>query len=237
MALAILSCTSPTFTIPHAMSFTPLVHLMGGGNNHLGTSYFHSISIPFVAAIGVVHHRFRKFSLISSATSLVPSIRSYWALSVVINVCQISLIDSAGGRLCAENTLVHLVVHIHHIVMGASNVQRSPSFWFYAQVVGTLLSVISHTMPFSPLYLASHVPSYFATSSSRQIQQACRRIQKLWVCHQNNLEEPMVRQGIQGWQCACICVYRMYHHGKWKDIDDHKHAMNVSPWMGHDEDF
>ena len=33
MALAILSYTSPTFTIPHAMSFTPLIKLMGGGNN------------------------------------------------------------------------------------------------------------------------------------------------------------------------------------------------------------
>ena len=77
MSLAILSYTSPTFTIPHAISFMPLVQLMGEGNNHLGTSYFHCISIPFVAAIGVVHHRFQKSGLINYAPSSVPAIRSY----------------------------------------------------------------------------------------------------------------------------------------------------------------
>ena len=35
----------------------------------------------------MVHQRFLKFSLISSTTSFVPSIRSYCALNVVINVC------------------------------------------------------------------------------------------------------------------------------------------------------
>ena len=41
------------------------------------------------ATIGVVHHRFLKFSLINSEASFVPSSCSYWALNVVINVCHI----------------------------------------------------------------------------------------------------------------------------------------------------
>ena len=135
VSLAILSYTSLAFNIPHDISFTPLVQLMGGGNNHLGTTYCHRISIPCVVAIGVSHHHFLKFILINSEASPTPSIRSYWALSVVISVCHISLIDSAGGCLFAENTLVHLVVHMHHMVMGASIVHRSPSFCFCAITV------------------------------------------------------------------------------------------------------
>ena len=146
------------------MSFTPLFHQMGGGNNHLGTTYCQRISTPISAAIGVVHHRFLKFSLINSEASSVPSIRSYWALNVVINVCHISLIDSVGGRLFAENTLVHLVVQMLHMIMGASNIHRSPIFCFWALIVGALLSVINRIVPFSPMYIVLHVLSHFSPS-------------------------------------------------------------------------
>ena len=72
------------------------------------------MSTPISTAIGVLHHRFLKFSLINLEASSVPSIRSYWALNVVIEVCHISLIDYVGGRLFAENTLVHLAVQMSH---------------------------------------------------------------------------------------------------------------------------
>ena len=130
---------------------------MGGGNNHLGTAYNHHISTPISAAIGVVHHCFLKFSLINSEASSVPSIRSYWALNVVINVCHISLIDSVEGPLFAENTLVHLVVQKPLMIMGASNIHRSPIFYFWALLVGALLPTINQIVPFSPLYIALHV--------------------------------------------------------------------------------
>ena len=155
------------------MSFTPLYHLMGGGNNHLGTTYCHRMSTPISTAIGVLHHRFLKFSLINSEASSVPSIRSYWALNVVIRVCHISLIDSAGGRLFAENTLVHLAVQMFHMTMGASNIHRSPIFCLWALLVGALLPTSNQIVPFSPLYIVVHVLSNFSTSSSRQFQQAC----------------------------------------------------------------
>ena len=136
MSLAKFSYTSPTFNNPHVCSlcissFTPLFQLMGGGNKHLGTTYCHCISIPFATTIGVVHPHFLKFSLISSKASSVSSILSYCALNVVISVCHISLIDSARSRLFAENTLVHLAAHMHHMIMGASNIHRSPNFCFY----------------------------------------------------------------------------------------------------------
>ena len=112
------------------MSVTPLFHLMGGGNNHLGTTYCQRTSTLIFATIGVVHHRFLKFSIINSDASSIPSIRSYWALNEVINVCHISLIDSIGGRLFAENTLIHLTIQMLHMIMGASNNHRSPVFCF-----------------------------------------------------------------------------------------------------------
>ena len=133
------------------MSFTPLFHLMGGGNNHLGTTYCHCISVPLSTAIVVVHDRFLKFGLMSFATSFVPSVLSYCALNVVINVCHISLIDSLEGRLFAENTMVHLVVHMLHMIIGASNIHMSPIFYFWALTVGALLSMINRIVLFSPL--------------------------------------------------------------------------------------
>ena len=81
----------------------------------LRPSVQYTIAFENSASFVLQHHQYHQ----SQCSSVV---------SVVINVCQISLIDSVAGRLCAENTLVHLVVHIHHIVMGASNIQRSPSF-------------------------------------------------------------------------------------------------------------
>ena len=156
------------------MSFPPLYHLIGGGNSHLGTTYCHCISTPISIAIGVLHHRFLKFSLINSEASSVPSIRSYWALNVVIKVCHISLIDSVAGCLFAENTVVHLAVQMFHMTMGASNVHRLPIFYFWALLVGALLPAINRSIvPFSPLYIVVHVLSNFSTSSSRQFQQAC----------------------------------------------------------------
>ena len=139
----------------------------------MGTTYYNRISIPFVVTIGVVHHRFLKFNLINSEASSVPSIRSYCALNVVISVCHMSSIDSNGGRLFVENTVVHLVVHMHHMVMGASNIHKSQNLCFYAITTGTLLLVISRKVPVSLEYIVLHVLSYFATSSSRQFQQGC----------------------------------------------------------------
>ena len=75
------------------------------------------------------------------------------ALNVVINVCHISLMDSAGGRLFAENTMVHLVVQMLHMIMDASNIHRSPIFFNWALIVGALLSMINRIVPFSPLYI------------------------------------------------------------------------------------
>ena len=120
------------------MSFTPLFHQMGGGNNHLGTSYYQRISTPISAAIGVLHHRFLKFNLINSEAPSVPSISSCWTLNVDINVCHISLIDSDGAPLFTENTLVHLVVQMLHMIMGASNIHRSPIFFFWALMLKVL---------------------------------------------------------------------------------------------------
>ena len=156
----------------YLISFMSLFQLMGGGNNHRGTTYCHSISIPFFAAISVVHQCFLKFSFISFEASSVQSIRSYYTLNVVISVCHIILIDSVGGCLFAENTLVHLVVHMHHTTMGVSSIHTSPIFYFCAISIGTQLLVINKIVPFSPLYIALHVLSYFSISSSRLFQQA-----------------------------------------------------------------
>ena len=177
MSLAKLSYTSLAFNNPHVSSlcissFRPLFQLVGGGNNCLGITYYHHISISFATAIDVVPQLLLKFNLISSEASSVPSIRSYCALNVVISVCHISLIDAAGGRLFVENTLVHLVIHMHHMLMGASNIHRSPNFCFFTITAGTLLSMISRIVAFSPLYTALHVLSYFSISSSRLFQQA-----------------------------------------------------------------
>ena len=155
------------------MSFTPLYHLMEGGSSHLATTYYHRMSTPTSTAIGVLHHRFQKFSLIISEASSVPSIRSYWALNIIIRVCHISITDSARGRLFAENTVVHLAVQMFHMTMGASNIHRSPIFYLLALLVGALLPTINQIVPFSPLYIVVHVLSNFSTSSSRQFQQAC----------------------------------------------------------------
>ena len=139
------------------MLFTPLFHQMGGGNNHLGITYCQRISTPISAAIGVLHHRFLKFNLINSEAPSVPSISSCWTLNVDINVCHISLIDSTRGRLFAENTLVHLVVQMLHMIMGASKIHRSPIFCFSPLIVGAMLSVINRIVPFSPMYIVLHV--------------------------------------------------------------------------------
>ena len=135
----------------YLISFMYLFQLIGGGNNHLCTTYCHRISIPFSTAIGVVHQRFLKFSLINFEASSIPSIRAYCALTVVINVCHNSLIDSAKGCLFVENTLVHLVVHMLHMIIGASNIHMSPIFYFWALTVGALLSMINRIVLFSPL--------------------------------------------------------------------------------------
>ena len=168
MSLAKLSHTSAAFNIPHDISFTPLFQLMGGGNNHLGTTYCHCISIPFVIVIGVVQQHFLKVNLINFEASSVPSIRSHCALHVVISVCHISLIDSAGGCLFAENTLVHLVVHMHHMVMGASNIHKSPNFCFCTITTSTLLLVIIEQFH-SPLYncfACTHISQHHPQDSS-----------------------------------------------------------------------
>jgi hypothetical protein len=175
------------------ISSMPLYHLMGGGNNHLGTTYCHCISTPIFAAIGVVHHCFLKFNLINFEASFVTSIRWYWALNVVINVCHISLIGSAGGCLFAENTLVHLAVQmLDHMIMGAGNIHRSPIFYFWPLLVGALLPGINQKAPLSPLYIVVHVLSNFSMSSSRQFQQTWTpqlRVNELeaWQRNRNSL--------------------------------------------------
>ena len=153
----------PTWHLVHAPLSTS-----GRGNIHLGTTYYNRISIPFVVTIGVVHHRFLKFNLINSEASSVPSIRSYCALNVVISVCHISLIDSTEGRLFAENTLVHIVVHMHHMVMGASNIHKSPNFCFCTITTSTLLLVIIEQFH-SPLYncfACTHISQHHPQDSS-----------------------------------------------------------------------
>ena len=198
------------------MSFTPLFYLMGGGNTHLGTTYCHHISIPVSAAIGVVNQRFQKFSFISSSTSSVPSICSYCAINVVINVCHISLIDSAGGCLFVENTLVHLAVYMLHMIMGASNIHISPIFCFWALIVGALLSVINQIVPFSPLYIALHVLSNFSTSSSRQFQQACSHLRvnelEAWHCNRNALPHTIIasRHSHRQWEMLYSCSHALH---------------------------
>ena len=126
------------------------------GSIHLGTTYSHCISIPFFVAIGVVHQHFLKFSLISSKASSSPSIRWYCTLNVVISVCHISVIDLAGDRLFAQNTLVHLVVHMHHTTMGASSIHKSPIFYLCNNY---MYPVISEIQPNSPILPSVH---YFA---------------------------------------------------------------------------
>ena len=198
------------------VSFTPLYHLMGGGNNHLGTTYCHRISTPISTAIDVIHHRFLKFSLINSKASSVPSIRSHWALNVVINVCHISLIDFVGGRLFAENTLVHLAVQMFHMIMGASNIHRSTIFCFWALLLGALLPTITWIVPFSPLYIVVHVLSKFSTSSSRQFQQACPqlRVNELepWQSNRNALLHTIVASwhSQRQWEMLSSCPHALH---------------------------
>ena len=80
---------------------------------HVLPLYIHSI---------FYNQHFLKFSLINFEASFVPSIQSYCALNVVIGLCDILLIDSTRGCLFAENTLVHLVIHMHHTTTGASRI-------------------------------------------------------------------------------------------------------------------
>ena len=141
----------------------------------------------------------------------------------------ISLIDSAGVRLFVENTLVHLVVHIHHMVLGPSNVHGSPSFYFCAITIGTLLSVISqtvhthhlhsisrHYISFTPLSytsLAFNIPHYISFTPLVQLMGGGNNLGTMY-CHRISIPFVVAAGVVHHYfwnSSSLVMTYHQYH--------------------------
>ena len=73
--------------------------------------------------------------------------------------------------------------------------------------------MISRTVPFSPRYLALHVLSYFATSSSRQFHQTCPQLMvnelEAWQSKRSALPHTTTasRHSHRQWEMLSICPH------------------------------